>query len=114
MKTFNEWKELHLADNPEDENLGHKEFMDMFNEYIRENLDSVPKSNKSIERKRKISNENTVQPSVVRDDRIVKLLESQDKKLSEITFFLKRISWQIFVLFLLAFGIPFIISVLFG
>ncbi len=38
MKTFSEWKDSHLEDNTEDQNLGHSELMDKFNEYLRRGL----------------------------------------------------------------------------
>jgi len=38
MKTFNEWLESHLEDNPKDHNLEDSELMDKFNAYIKTGL----------------------------------------------------------------------------
>ena len=46
------------------------------------------------------------------DERVVKLLEAQNEKLYEVTTLLKGIRLGIFIIFLLAFGIPWIISTL--
>ena len=50
--------------------------------------------------------------STNKDERVVKLLEAQNKKLSEVTTLLRAIRLGIFLIILLAFGIPWIISTL--
>ena len=111
MKTFNAWKESHLEDNPKDQNLEDSELMDKFNAYIRGNLKSEPKVDQTTATKRNVSDENVSQSSKI-DERVVKLLEAQNEKLYEVTTLLKGIRLGIFIIFLLAFGIPWIISTL--
>lgn len=115
MKTFNEWKESHLEDNPKDQNLGHSELMEKFNEYIKTGLKKndepkreghVEKSSNSQKSEQESSKTNKM------DERVVKLLETQNEKLFEITFLLKAIRLGIFLILLLAFILPWIISTL--
>ena len=113
MKTFNEWKQSYLEDNPQDQNLGHSEMMEKFNEYIRGNLKSEPQVNQTAATKRKVSDENVFQPNNKLDDRVVNLLEAQNEKLFEMTAILKGIRLGIFLIILLAFGIPFFTSTFF-
>ena len=85
--------------------------MDKFNAYIRGNLKSEPKVDQTTATKRNVSDENVSQSSKI-DERVVKLLEAQNEKLYEVTTLLKGIRLGIFIIFLLAFGIPWIISTL--
>jgi len=113
MKTFNAWKESHLEDNPKDQSLGHSELMDKFNAYIRGKLKSEPKVNQTTATKRNVSDENVSQSNNKIDERVVKLLEAQNEKLFEVTTLLKAIRLGIFLILLLAFVIPWIISTFF-
>lgn len=110
MKTFNAWKESHLEDNPKDQNLEDSELMGKFNAYIRGNLKSEPKVDQTTATKRNVIDENVSQSNNKINERVVELLEAQNEKLFEVTTLLKAIRLGIFLILLLAFVIPWIIS----
>ena len=69
MKTFNEWKESHLEDNPKDQSLGHSELMEKFNEYIKNGLKKSDEPKRESQRRQPLkgfdewNKENQHQPS---------------------------------------------------
>ena len=66
MKTFNEWKDSYLKENPKDLSLDHSVLMKRFNDYIKENL----VTNKEDKMKEyKVSYENTKETKKIQADK---------------------------------------------
>ena len=81
MKTFNEWKESPLEDNPKDQSLGHSELMEKFNEYIKTGLKKSDEPRREKQKRQPLNESdewNKGHTSSTKDDSSVTLLSHRD------------------------------------
>ena len=101
MKTFNEWKDFYLKENPKDLSLDHSVLMKRFNDYIKENLvsnkgDKIKEHKVYYENTKETKLNDPAKAEVARSDNFQPILH----KLDEIHSTMKQINWGIRVGFL--------------